>query len=106
MLLTLLRWRAAAAQTVDGPWRLLSGDYPQPRERRKIVWPGDANFPPSAPAITPPAPIAAAGLHVIVQGESPFREKILADVGAPAPRETDPDLELAIALLLAEDNWR
>jgi hypothetical protein len=92
---------AAAAAAVHGPWRLLSGDYPKPRERKKIIWPGDADFPPRLPQPAPERRPAPPELRVVVSGESPFREQILADLGRPVPRETDPDLELAIALLLA-----
>jgi hypothetical protein len=95
---------AAAAATTDGPWRLLSGDYPKPRPRDVIVWPGDA-IPVERPApIAPPPPAPRAerelALRLVIQADSPFID-LVAPAGAVVSRGTLPARELALVLLLA-----
>jgi len=104
MLLTVLAWRGAQAQpqpTTEGPWRLLSPEYPKPlrRDLEKIVWPGDADFRPAEPAV-----LETPGLEVVLLGDAPFRDRTLGELqGEAVPRGTDElrrrERELALALL-------
>jgi hypothetical protein len=90
---------------VDGPWRLLSPEYPKPKKRdvEKIFWPGDAHYPP----VAPPAAPGAAPIDLVARPEAPLHDRLAGGLVRPVPRGTDPALaeleaeeEAAIALLL------
>lgn len=90
---------AAPQPTTDGPWRLLSGEPQKARKRKmpRIDWPAD--WPPAEPSIAPASGPAA---RVEVAGDLTFREIIGGELeGLIVPRGTEPDLKLALALLLA-----
>jgi hypothetical protein len=92
---------AAAGAVVGGPWRRLAGEYTQPRRR------GPAFIP--LPPLELPAPwtakvIRLPDVRVTVEGDSPYRERILGELVAPLEPKRRPKAisdDEAIALLLA-----
>jgi hypothetical protein len=84
---------------VDGPWRLLTGEYPKPRRREERP-----QLPPlMLPRLPVPPPVAAPELRIVIERESPFREILGAEISLPPKpiKRPDEDADLAIALLLA-----
>lgn len=92
----------AAAPVVDGPWRELTGEYPKPQARRRVL----PELPPLVLPLLPPSVevIELPAVSVVIDKESPFREILLADDFTPVPPrpvQLDDDELTAVALLLA-----
>lgn len=91
----------ATRAITPGPWRQITDDLPRPRRRAQ-----PAPLPPPYPPIVLPAPtrpaievLAGPGLTVVLEADSPFKERLFGTLAAPVAIEDD-EL-LAIALLVA-----